>query len=442
MTTTRAGQRPAWLVLVALGVAAGLPGALRAQAPDLSPDSLVGAYRTETGGLFLIGVVSGRGMQVRDMERGPRGVLEKLEEGVYGRDGIRVEVARGDEGEIRGLEVTVAGERRAARRVPMRVEGIAWMSDGARIAGTLLVPAGEGPFPLVVAQPGSSWQTRYNEYGVFPALMLVASGTAALIYDKRGFGESGGERLVSFRQTARDLAAGVDALRSRFDIDPTRVGAFGLSQGGWIAPLAATMTDGIHFLVLVGAAGTSPARQEIQRARAVLRAEGYPPEEVEAIGRFQELAFHYGATGEGWEAYLEARSAAEGKGWLDKVWSPTEPGPDYWLWGRLNGSYNPLAALLELDVPLLAVWGEYDTNVLPDVHRSIFEVVLDYTDHADHTLLVVPGADHTLEIPDPDAWPAGAAPAALMGGTPFKEDAWRRIVQWVQAHTDGPGFSR
>lgn len=415
------------LLLSAAFVAPGIG----AQSSDLAPSPLVGAYRTDTGDLYLVGEADEDGIRVRDMATGLTGVLEADGPDLYRRGDVSTAVERDATGVVTALRVaTPAGTRRVAR-VPMRTEEVSWTVDGARLAGTLLLPEGPGPFRLVISQPGSSWATRYNEYGVFPALMFVASGSAALIYDKRGFGASEGDRLVAFERTARDLAAGVEAMRLRFDIDPTRIGVFGLSQGGWIAPLAARYTDGIRFVALVGAPGTTPARQEIQRARAVLEAEGFPPEEVEAIGRFQEIAFRYGSTGEGWRDYLAARAAAEGKGWLGKVWSPEEPGPDFWLWGRLNGDYNPLAALLELRVPVLAVWGERDLNVLPEVHRSIFEVALDAAGNRDHTLVVVPAASHTLELEDPADHPTGTLAPARLGGDPFDRGAWETIVRWI-----------
>lgn len=442
MTSSRDVGFLVWSTQTGLGAAARLTALLLlsaafrapcvvAQSPELAPSPLVGAYLTDAGDLFLVGEADEEGIRVRDMATGLSGVLEADGPDLYRRGEISTLVERDAMGAITALRVTTPAATRRATRVPMRTEEVSWTADGARLAGTLLLPEGEGPFRLVISQPGSSWTTRYNEYGVFPALMFVASGSAALIYDKRGFGASEGDRLVAFERTARDLAAAVEAMRLRFEFDPTRIGVFGLSQGGWIAPLAATYTDGIRFMALVGAPGTTPARQEIQRARAVLESEGFPPEEVAAIERFQEIAFHYGNTGEGWNDYLAARAAAEGKGWLGKVWSPEEPGPDFWLWGRLNGNYNPLPALLELRVPVLAVWGERDLNVLPEVHRSIFEVALDAAGNRDYTLTVVPAASHTLEIEDPaDHSPATLA-LDLLGGDPFDRAAWEAIVRWV-----------
>lgn len=425
---------PALLALVLVTV--GIPvGNVRGQSPELAPHPMVGAYRTPTGGLVLVGSASEKEMRVRDLERGAGGVLPADGGDRYAREGLSIDVQRDPSGHVTALLIEAAGEQRQATRVPMRTEEITWRSDGTDLAGTLLLPPGPGTVPLVIVQPGSSWQDRYNTYGVFPALIFVASGTAALIYDKRGFGASGGDRIVGFEQTARDLAAAVEVVRLRFDVDPTKIGVFGLSQGGWIAPLAATLTDGIRFMALVGAPGTTPARQEIQRARAVLLAEGFPTDEVEAIGLFQEIAFRYGRTGDGWNDYLAARAAAEGKGWLHRVWSPTGAGPDFWLWGRLNGDYNPVPALLQLRVPVLAVWGANDLNVLPEVHRSIFEVVLDAAGNHDHTLAILPHASHTLELEDPDTHPPGTLPPDLLGEHPFDRAAWELISDWITERT-------
>lgn len=402
--------------------AAAAPAPAPAQSPDMAPGELVGAYRAANG-LVLVGSVSGDAITVRDLDAGLRGRFVRVETDRFEQDGATV-VVRRDRGAVTGIEIGTAGARpRVARLIPLRFEEVRWTSAGTDLTGTLVLPSADGPFPLMIAQPGSSWQTRYNEHGMFTALTFAAHGIAGLAYDKRGFGGSGGEQLVAFSTTAADLAAGVEAMRLRFDVNPREIGVFGLSQGGWVAPLANTMTDGIRHLVLVGAPGTTPARQEIQRAVKVLSAEGYPAADVEAIREFQEIAFHYGSTGEGWQRYVAARSAAEGKPWLRRVWSPAEPGAGNWMWGRLNGDYNPLPALLSLRVPVLALWGEFDLNVDPEVNRSIFEIALDAAANPDHTLVIVPEADHELEV--------AVSPAAALETEPFASNVWERIVEWL-----------
>lgn len=411
-------------VVVMLGMT--VTGA-HAQEVDLAPAEIVGAYRSGAGGLLLVGAASAAGITVRDLEGGMRGRFVPAGEDRYEQDGISLRVQR-SAGRITAIEVAAPrATSRMLRRVPLRFDEVAWNSDGATITGTFVIPAGDGPYPLIIAQPGSSWQTRYNEHGMFTALTFAASGIAGLAYDKRGFGGSGGEQLVAFARTAADLAAGVDAMRLRFDVNPRQVGVFGLSQGGWIAPLAQTMTDGIRYLILVGAAGSTPARQEIQRAVNVLRAEEYPDSDVRAIRELQQTAFHYAATGEGWNDYAAARSRADGKSWLRRVYAPPDPGAENWTWGRLNGYYNPLPALLALRVPVLALWGEFDLNVDPEVNRAIFEVALDAARSFDHTLLIVPAADHELET--------ASSPRDALATRPFAPGVFERMIEWVRQRT-------
>lgn len=406
------------LILPASGVSA-----LRAQAVDTMPRVHLGAYRFATGNLLIVGYESATAIRIRDLDGGMRATLPRTGPARFERDSVRVTFTKQGDA-IAAARVDIGASSRTAVRVPLRFETVEWRSDGSRLRGTLVRPPVDGALPLIVAQPGSSWQTRYNEHGMFTALTFAARGFAGFAYDKRGYGESEGEQLVGFEQTASDLAAAVDALKLRFDINPARVVLWGLSQGGWIAPLAATKTD-VAGIVLVGAAGTTPARQEILRSEAVLRARGFPPADVEAIRRLQKSAFHYGNTGTGWDEYLRERTAAEGKPWLRWIWAPTEPGPDWWMWGRLNGAYNPLPALLQLRVPLLAQWGEFDLNVDPEVNRAIFEVALDAAGNRDYSLVIVPSADHELEKAT-DARDA-------VDDASFAPGVWDAMTRWLVA---------
>ena len=419
-------SRPCCVPVVLVLLAALFGSRSAAQTGGSAPGPLVGAYRSPSGGLVLVGYETTTAITVRDLERGLRGTLEAAGTDRFIRGKASLTVLRAA-GAINAIQVEdSSGSRRVLARIPLRMEPVSWQSDTATLSGTLVMPQENGPHALIVVQPGSSWQTRYNEHGMFTALTFAAGGIAGLAYDKRGFGESSGEQLVTFEQTATDLARGVDAMRRRFDIRPDAIGIFGLSQGGWIAPLAATQTDGA-FLVLVGPPGTTPARQETQRAVAVLRAEGAPDSVVRDIRDFQEVIFRYSATGEGWPEYLALRARGKAEGWLGRVYSPDTPGPGAFMWGRLNGYYNPLPALLKTRIPVLALWGAFDLNVNPEVNRSIFEGALQVAGNRDVTLEIVPNADHELEY-------AASARDALNTNR-FTREVWAGMVDWVKART-------
>ena len=129
-------------------------------------------------------------------------------------------------------------------------------SGDARLAFTLDLPTGRGPFPAVVMAHGSGRVTR--DQLTWASRHFTQLGYAVLRFDKRGVGESTGTFVFVgtkdspwvFPQLARDVAAGVRFLRARPEIDPRRVGLFGASQAGWILPLAARELRDVAFMIL------------------------------------------------------------------------------------------------------------------------------------------------------------------------------------------------
>lgn len=137
------------------------------------------------------------------------------------------------------------------------VDRVEFQSRGVTLVGRIDYPSGDGPFPAVVIVHGSGEVTRFSNRGHADA--LVAAGIAVLRYDKRGVGESGGfysgvgvdNGDFMFDLLADDAIAGVEVLRSQTNIISNQVGLLGVSQGGWIVPLAATRTENIAFATLI-----------------------------------------------------------------------------------------------------------------------------------------------------------------------------------------------
>jgi uncharacterized protein len=127
-----------------------------------------------------------------------------------------------------------------------------------RLSYELTRPKGRAPFPAVVFGHGSGKQTKHTCR--FMAARMVERGFATLCYDKRGVGESTGNFVFVgtadspwvFPELASDLAAGVRHLRGLRDIDRARIGLMGVSQAGWIIPIAAEMASPAFMILLVG----------------------------------------------------------------------------------------------------------------------------------------------------------------------------------------------
>ena len=131
-------------------------------------------------------------------------------------------------------------------------------SGDIRLAYALDLPAGPGPFPAIVMGHGSGPVTRQQQVSL--SLGFIQAGFAVLRYDKRGVGGSGGAYEVAgnvansermFPILAGDMLAGVEFLKTRPEIDPSRIGLFGVSQAGWIIPLAASRSPDVKFMILV-----------------------------------------------------------------------------------------------------------------------------------------------------------------------------------------------
>ncbi|WP_170223737.1 alpha/beta hydrolase family protein [Nonomuraea turkmeniaca] len=142
-------------------------------------------------------------------------------------------------------------------------------SEGLTMHGTVLSPATAGPgrrpgLVLVTGAGGGSPRTRH----LTEAVEFARRGMSVLIYDKRSVGYSLFHR--SYSQLADDALGGLAALRSQPGVDGAKVGLWGLSEGGWVVPIAASRSKDVAFVVLVGANSLSPLRQATWAVQAGL----------------------------------------------------------------------------------------------------------------------------------------------------------------------------
>jgi pimeloyl-ACP methyl ester carboxylesterase len=139
---------------------------------------------------------------------------------------------------------------------PVREEEMDVSRDDVRLSGTLTLPVGEGPFPVVVLISGSGpqnrdWDFDWNgEYlmGRIVANDLARHGIAVFRYDDRGTGKSTGQG-EDIRDLTQDVLHIVESLQKKTVIGP--VGLCGHSLGAAVALHTAAACDGIDFLILL-----------------------------------------------------------------------------------------------------------------------------------------------------------------------------------------------
>lgn len=138
---------------------------------------------------------------------------------------------------------------------------VTFESHGAKLFGRLTLPATEGPHPAVVWVHGGGKEKFDTAAPLYTG--LLDRRFAVFAFDKRGAGRSQGTCCpLDFQLLADDVLAAVDALRSRDEVDGEAIGLLALSQGGWIAPLAATKSKHVRFAVILSGPAVSVGEED------------------------------------------------------------------------------------------------------------------------------------------------------------------------------------
>lgn len=274
-----------------------------------------------------------------------------------------------------------------------------------KLAGTLTVPQGKGPFPAVVLVHGSGPIDRDGTvFGHKPFLVLAdhlsRQGIAVLRYDKRGVGQSTGKRGEA---TTLDLAADTEAalrfLRGRPEIDARRIGVVGHSEGGLIAPLLASRDPALGFVVMLAGPGVGGGRLLVEQLALTARARG-APEHIIARERVLNQALFAAMVD---EPSLEAARAkagsilaeAERKGELPAGMGASALERFGTPWFRSLLAYDPVPALQAVRQPILVLNGERDLQVPAAMSLPPIRTALQANPHA--VIREMPGLNHLFQ---------------------------------------------
>ncbi|HEU0015257.1 MAG TPA: alpha/beta fold hydrolase [Longimicrobium sp.] len=296
---------------------------------------------------------------------------------------------------------------------PYRAEEVAFDSEpGVRLAGTLTLPEGAGPHPAAFLITGSGPQDRDETLlGHKPFLVLAdhltRSGIAVLRVDDRGTGASTGSFAAATSENfARDAEAAVRFLRARPEVDAARVGLIGHSEGGLVAPLVASRTPEVAFVVLLAGPGMPGARLLDMQTSLIARAAG-AEDSVVANAAILRRELFGAVTSIADSAALAARlreigaramaTVAEDAHDEMRVQLETAVGQFTSPWFRWFLRYDPLPALRATRVPVLALNGALDLQVPPDEDLGGIERALREGGNPDVTVEKLPGLNHLFQ---------------------------------------------
>lgn len=281
---------------------------------------------------------------------------------------------------------------------------VRYPSGSIELAAALLLTDAQERVPGAVILQGSGDSDRSNGWAAAIADVLVESGVAVLLTDKRGCGASEGDwRTADFEALAGDALAGVAFLRGRAEIDPARVGVVGLSQGGWVAPIAAARSADVAFVIDVSGAAVGFAEQVTVEMTNTARRAGLDEDAVATVVELNAAAIRYALT-DRWEPYEALRSRAL----RSPARTVVEGFPatrDDAAWSFLRGvcRFDPMPYWTLVEQPTLVLYGEEDERDNVPVAESVrrLEHAFALTRKANAEILVIPGAGHAFLVPDP-----------------------------------------
>jgi len=299
------------------------------------------------------------------------------------------------------------------REVPVEFENP--KAPGVRLAGTLTIPAGKGPFPAALLLSGSGAQDRDETILGHKPFKLIADhltrrGVAVLRVDDRGAGGStlgpDPEKLTT-ADFAVDARAAVGFLKGRPEIDGGRIGLIGHSEGGIIAPMvAAEPSSGIAFVVLLAGTGVPGDRALLEQNTAMARAAGVAADRIETGRNINRRVYEVVRAeadpakrrerllvviGEESKKLPPAERDALSAALRDEVRALGLP------WFRFFLTHDPAPVLRKVTCPVLALNGGKDLQVLASQNLPAVEAALKAGGNKDVTVKELPGLNHLFQ---------------------------------------------
>ena len=380
-------------------------------AVEPSDDCRVGSYRLDDGSDVDIAPSDNDTLRWRKFD-GTTGALHRRDDGAWTStrgwsavaDGIVVSFAGCNEGRIR-----FAGQ--SGKRHAFAVREKNFDSHSTTLAGRLVMPPGDGKVSIVVLVHGSEHTSALESYSL--QRMLPAQGVGVFVYDKRGTGRSGGKYTQDYSLLADDAVAAVAAAKSLAAARLARIGFQGGSQGGWVAPLAATRTP-VDFVIVCFGLAVNAIEEDQQAVELQLSDKGYSREEIRdalSLASAVEKVFVSGFTSGFAELdrlrkrYASARWYKDLRGDYTYILLPkTEAqlramAPEFdW---HIPWHYDSMSTLRLVRTPQLWVLGGKDYEAPSRETRKRLESLI--ADGSDLTIAYYPLAEHGMTLFEVDA---------------------------------------
>ena len=316
------------------------------------------------------------------------------------------------------------------------------------LAGTLTLPKKEGNFPVVILITGSGPQNRDEELlGHKPFLVLsdhlTKNGIAVLRYDDRGTAESKGDfKTATSVDFASDVAAAVDYLKTRKEINQTKIGLIGHSEGGLIAPMVAEKSKAVSYIVLLAGPGIPGDQLLLMQQELIGRASGMSEHDLQKTKVINKGAFDIVTKSTNTDSLKQELTTYLKKVLKDMPQSQKPSGmtEDEFIRAQVNQvtapwmkyflRYDPAPVLENVKCPVLALNGEKDLQVPAKADLTAIQTALAKGGNKNVTTKELPNLNHLFQ----ECKTGSPAEYATIEQT-FSPTALAEITSWILKQT-------
>lgn len=282
-----------------------------------------------------------------------------------------------------------------------------------KLAGTLTLPEGIMNPPVAILITGSGPQNRNEEIlGHKPFLVLsdhlTKNGIAVLRYDDRGVAKSEGNyKKATTYDFADDVEAAFNYLKTRKDvIDTNKIGLIGHSEGGMIAPIAASTNKEIAFCVLMAGPGITGKEILLTQTRKASELGGTADEDIALNETYSNKIYDICMDYKGEDSKNEimavfedmrnssseaVKSQLTDEAIQQQIKALTSP----WMLSFIQ--FDPLPYLSKVQCPVLAINGEKDSQVLSTLNLEGIENGLQKAKNKDVTTMELKELNHLFQ---------------------------------------------
>ena len=304
-----------------------------------------------------------------------------------------------------------------SKKLPYKEEEVSIVNNDIVLGGSLTIPKGKGPFPAVILITGSGAQNRNEStYGfhIFKVIAdyLTRNGVAVLRLDDRGIGKSTGDfSKATTLDFASDIEKAFEYLKLNKNINPSKIGLLGHSEGGLVAPIVANKYSDVAFVISMAGPAITGEDILLLQTRLIMEAENISDSLINKAVYTNSLLYYAVKTGRDWDKVdsilaLQVKSELDSTPLNKKALIKDEAKyinlrvknieknvlSD---WFKFFLSYDPKPALSNLNCPALLLYGGKDLQV--PATENIKSAELAFADKQNKTIKLYPTANHLFQ---------------------------------------------